>query len=256
MNLHETQALVFSAVQTGEVAKLADFNQLTSALNSDPLRLNIYANNHVYSKLKVLRHLFPASVSLVGDDFFKRLAIDYIDTIPSTSYDIAKVGQEFSAFAGQYTPANAVPYLSSLIAFEWTLETVLNGPSNSSMSVELLLAELQKMGGDVILSLPKGAVLHHAVYNVQQIFDACRPDYSGGFENLVQQGDFYYLLFQENCLARIEEITALQAKFLSCLRAALPLVSVFENLMLETGIENFDAVLPNLCQRACLGLSH
>ncbi|MEX2124931.1 MAG: DNA-binding domain-containing protein [Woeseia sp.] len=81
-------------------------------------RLAIYKNN-VYTQLVgALRDSYPAVHRLVGDEFFRFAATEYVLTHPPRSPRLLGYGDNFPGFLEGFEPAGPVPYLSDVARLE------------------------------------------------------------------------------------------------------------------------------------------
>lgn len=96
--------------------------QLRSLLPADMThvekRFAIYKNN-VYARLvDALRDSFPAVERLVGEDFFRYAAVNYIARTPSRAGPLTAYGQNFPDFLAAFTPVADIPYLGDVAKLE------------------------------------------------------------------------------------------------------------------------------------------
>lgn len=80
--------------------------------------LLIYRNNIRSSLSRALGEIFPVVKALVGEDFFKRLALDYFHGHPPSSPIIARYGDALPTFLADYAPARSLPYLACVARLE------------------------------------------------------------------------------------------------------------------------------------------
>lgn len=87
-------------------------------------RISIYKNN-VYSRfIDALIETFPATVRLVGEEFFRYAAADYIAKTPPMVATLLAYGQGFPQFLEDFPAALTVPYLADVARLEFLyLET-------------------------------------------------------------------------------------------------------------------------------------
>ncbi|MCF6343747.1 MAG: DNA-binding domain-containing protein [Devosiaceae bacterium] len=81
-------------------------------------RFAVYRNNVIVGLIAALKSNFPICFALVGDEFFKALAIDFIRKDPPTSPMLFEYGDEFALFISQYSPADQLPYLADIARLE------------------------------------------------------------------------------------------------------------------------------------------
>src|SRR5579859_1495097 len=81
-------------------------------------RLAIYRNNTRAGLVDPLASTFPVVKQLVGEEFFARLAGDFILAHPPTRPELLTYGQDFPAFIARYRAAASVPYLADMARLE------------------------------------------------------------------------------------------------------------------------------------------
>lgn len=85
-------------------------------------RFAVYRNNVVVGLVEALQANFPATCSIVGEEFFRAMARDYVALEPPTSPILLDYGAGFPNFIGRFEPAEPLPYLSDVARIEraWT----------------------------------------------------------------------------------------------------------------------------------------
>lgn len=81
-------------------------------------RFAIYKNN-VYARLvDALRDAFPAVVRLVGEEFFRYAAVQYITRTPANAGPLMGYGDGFPDFLAAFAPAADIAYLADVARLE------------------------------------------------------------------------------------------------------------------------------------------
>lgn len=110
--------------QTVFVSALLDPSQpcpgeLQAWNRSDPnQRFAVYRNNVIASLIDALAATFPVCCQLVGEDFFRAMAREFVVAQPPRSQILTFYGREFPAFIETFTPAASVPYLADVARLE------------------------------------------------------------------------------------------------------------------------------------------
>ena len=81
-------------------------------------RFAVYRNNVVVGLIEALRASFPATRSIVGEEFFWAMARDYVFLEPPTSPVLFHYGDRFPDFIAQFEPAGTLPYLADVARIE------------------------------------------------------------------------------------------------------------------------------------------
>ena len=86
---------------------------------SDPARrFNVYRNNVMVSLSQALASAFPVTCELVGEQFFRAMARQYVRTSPPASPALLEYGDGFADFIAGFPPASGLPYLADVARLE------------------------------------------------------------------------------------------------------------------------------------------
>jgi hypothetical protein len=134
------------AADNGCEAVIVPSRSLTSAE-----RLSIYHNAYFARLLECVRSIYPMLSKTVGEEAFDALAMGYLESHPSRSYTLDRLGDHFALYlsktrpdldeAGQ--PTEQWPdFLMDLARLEWAIGEVFDGQGTegqATLSSELLL---------------------------------------------------------------------------------------------------------------------
>ncbi len=81
--------------------------------------IEIYRRNMLANLGNALEATFPVVLRLVGDDFFREAARQFVRAHPSRSGDLNEYGEDFAPFLGAYPHAQSLPYLADVARLEW-----------------------------------------------------------------------------------------------------------------------------------------
>lgn len=123
--LNEFAEMVFSDYQFPELIKPGQ-------------NIFVHRNNITSSLVRTLQDSYPLVVKLVGENFFRTTAENYILQYPSRSSNLHEYGEYFSDFLAEYPPAMNLIYLSEVAKFEWICHCIYFAADHSSMDMKLL----------------------------------------------------------------------------------------------------------------------
>jgi hypothetical protein len=103
-------------------------------------RLRIHRNNTILGLADPLAATFPVVKTLVGDEFFERMAHDFIRACPPKRPELLLYGQELPGFTAAYAPAAAVPYLADMARLELALAVAENAADRDPLDPAALQA--------------------------------------------------------------------------------------------------------------------
>jgi hypothetical protein len=82
-------------------------------------RFGVYRNNVTVSLIDAVADTFPVVQQLVGADFFRAMAGEFVRKSPPTSPVLAWYGETFADFVAAFPPASGVPYLADVARLEY-----------------------------------------------------------------------------------------------------------------------------------------
>jgi hypothetical protein len=103
---------------------------LIAAGRADPhRRLRIYENNTRASLTATLIAVFPVTVRLVDERFFRYAASEFIKINPPTEPRLVRYGAEFPNFLRTFDGLADMPFVAETARLEWAIAEALDAPS-------------------------------------------------------------------------------------------------------------------------------
>jgi hypothetical protein len=99
-------------------------------------RLDIYRNNLQQGFIKALAIGFPVIERLVGADYFRQLALEFLRAHPSASGNLHHIGEPFAPFLRAKFGGTQYAYFRDVAALEWAHQEALVAADAIPMSVE------------------------------------------------------------------------------------------------------------------------
>lgn len=99
-------------------------------------RLGIYSSAYRLRLLEALDTDYPGLRALAGDDEFEKLGYAYIESHPSTYFNMRWYGGEMSEFLKNTSPYDRHPVLSEMAAFEWAQALAFDAPNEPVLTIE------------------------------------------------------------------------------------------------------------------------
>lgn len=124
-NLRDLQRQ-FSAALLQDASGLVD--QIGSPQGPADELLAIYRNNLFVSLRESLETVFPVTLALVGDHFFKHMARRYTRNVPLGEGSVRHYGKGFADFLRRQSDAAGLPYLPDVARLEWVRQQVAESP--------------------------------------------------------------------------------------------------------------------------------
>lgn len=121
---------------------------------SDPaVRLAVYRNNVISSLVDALADNCPVVRALVGDDFFRAMAAQFVRRSPPRSPVLALYGEAFPDFIAGFEPAASLPYLADMARLELARQRALHAADATALSAEAAQHTLARADAPGQLSL-------------------------------------------------------------------------------------------------------
>jgi hypothetical protein len=140
-------------------------------------RLNIYRNNLRENFLKVLELEFPVVQRLVGADYFRQTAWQFLLHAPSHSGDLFHCGHAFPEYLRQQFAASDYAYLPDVAALEWAYQEAIVAADDQQIFDLGALAKLNHDSYDRLRLHPHPALgLVRSQYPIVGIWAANQPD--------------------------------------------------------------------------------
>jgi hypothetical protein len=115
--LHDLQARFRDAVFGRDDARVAD--AIAAGAPGPAARLAVYRRNAFGNLAGALEAIYPVVYKLVGGDFFRYAAGEFIAHAPSHSGDLNDYGLGFADFLAGFAPAAELVYLPDTARLEW-----------------------------------------------------------------------------------------------------------------------------------------
>ncbi|WP_330083610.1 DNA-binding domain-containing protein [Methylocystis iwaonis] len=109
-------------------------------------RFTVYRNNVFSSLIHALEAQFPVCRRLVGDDFFRGMAQEYIRRSPPASPVLSEYGVSFPDFVAAFDPALELPYLPDVARLEFDIARCGDAEDATPISNE----DLRALSGEQI----------------------------------------------------------------------------------------------------------
>jgi hypothetical protein len=120
-------------------------------------RFDVYRNNIASSLIDALADRFPFARAVVGDDFFRAMARDFVRQSRPSGEVLHEYGDQFPAFMAAFEPATSLPWLAELARLEVLWSQSWGAADAPAMSLE----SLRDIAPDALLAAR--VVVHPAV---------------------------------------------------------------------------------------------
>lgn len=156
-----------------------DRDELIGAVVGDVIpaaaRLRVY-RHHVFDSLAAALGATYATVqALVGEDFFRRLAYDFVAANLPRQPVLSEYGEGFADFIAGHEAARELPYLVDMARLDWALNAAFHAP----LEPRLNAADLARIPPERLLALPlrlaAGATVVCSAWPIDRVWEASQP---------------------------------------------------------------------------------
>ena len=226
LSLPELQARI-AATLFGD-ATASPVTWIRAAGIAPELRLGIYRNNLEEGFAKTLALEFPVMQRLVGEHYFRQLALSFLSRHPSRSGDLHHVGAPFAGFLREQFAGTAYRYFADVAALEWALQECLVAADDEALDPTALQSVPSHAYPRLRFELCRAARLLESAFPIVRIWEANQPgapapeiiDLAGGPE--------FALAHRLSDGARITRLSAGEFALLSTLARAEPLEAALD----------------------------
>lgn len=220
MSAHDEFAAVLLAPTFGCPPGLTTWN------GSDPAkRFAVYRNNVIVSLVDALADSYPVVQALVGEDFFRAMAREFVLQSPPCSPVLAWYGADFSGFVSAFPPAAGLPWLADVARLEWLRVEAWHAADADALpsaALSALLCNVEQLPAARFTLHPALRILRSS-YPVVSIWDAHQSDDPGAALAGIDPGKAEAaLLMRPGLDVEIVPIPCAAADFVACLHQGMP----------------------------------
>lgn len=119
---------------------------------SDPYgRLRVYQNNTRVSLTATLMAVFPVTMRLVDERFFRYVASEFVRRHPPREARLVRYGKEFPDFLRAFDGLEDLPFVADTARLEWAIAEALDAPVRPSCPISALDGATEETTPELIL---------------------------------------------------------------------------------------------------------
>lgn len=138
--------------------------------------ISIYHNNVMSTLIHTLQTTFPLIQKLVGTDFFRMTAKEFIRHYPSRSPNLHEYGNYFSDFLASYAPVHHLIYLAEVAQFEWLCHQINLAPDHARFDLKTLSNVAPNHYHELHFILHPASHLQRFHYPILEMIDLCNQE--------------------------------------------------------------------------------
>ncbi len=214
--LHELQRSLISAIVAGDntpVCIARDYGAYDAGV-----ALDIYRNNYRGNLHDALAGAYPVIKRLVGDDFFRYMARDFIAHHPSVSGNLHHYGEQLGDFLQGYPAATSLPYLPDIARLEWAVHRSYFAPDSSILSLSRLASVTPEQFAALHFQLATSSHLLASTYPIVAIWQAHQQAEVHALDSVTSQVLSYAWVTRYADVVQVIELAADQAVWLQALQ--------------------------------------
>jgi hypothetical protein len=164
-------------------------------------RLDIYRNNLREGFTKALAIGFPVIERLVGVEYFRALALDFLHAHPSRAGNLHHIGAPFPAYLRERFADTEYSYLGDVAALEWAHEEAILAADAAPIAASVLAAVEPARYEELLFQLHPACGLVRSPFPIVRIWRANQPDSSADETiDLGSGGDSVLVLRTPECI--------------------------------------------------------
>lgn len=186
-------------------------------------RFAIYRNNVITSLVEALRQTYPVVQDLVGEDFFRAMAVIFVREFPPTSPVLAYYGRGLADFVESFEPAKSLPYLPDVARMEFArlcAYHAADAESLTTLGAEFSQASEEELGRAAIAFHPSAHLLR-SPFAVGSLWAAHNG--IGAIEDIDIDTHEAVLITRVDMEVAVVLISACDAEFVAALMSGAPL---------------------------------
>jgi hypothetical protein len=187
----------------------------TSPHYSVAIGLEVYRNNYRGNLHDALAGAYPVIGQLVGEDFLRMLARNFISQHGSCSANLFDYGAELGDFLDHYEPARSLPYLPDVARLEWACHRAYFATDAEALD----LARLSQIAPDdyanLLLHVHPACRIVASTFPIVAIWQAHQ---GGGFEIDWASGGETALISRRDDAVTVRELNEDEAHWLKAVK--------------------------------------
>jgi len=181
---------------------------------SATVTIEVYRNNYRGNLHDTLAGAYPVIEQLVGMDFFRLLARQFIAQYPSHSGNLHHYGAEMSDFVAAFEPAQGLVYLPDVAALEWACHCAYFADDATTLDIDKLAQIHPEQYPELILHTHPACHLVRSNYPIAAIWYAHQPGATCDFHIDLDSGSSNALVSRKDDGVLVSELSAANADWL------------------------------------------
>jgi len=226
--------------------EFAELMNTDESQNSDIItpaaHMKIYKNNMIASLQQTLQETYKMIVQLVGEDFFRLAAREYIHRYPSLSGNLHDYGEYFSDFLEEFFPVRNLPYLPEVAKFEWTAHLLHYANGGGELDPKSMESLSPDQFHELHFNLHPASALIQFQYPILRIIDLCKGEMDE--EINLDEGGVNLLIIRRELEIMLVPLALSEFTFLSALNKNASLGDALDETLVIDPEFKLDEIFP------------
>ena len=175
-------------------------------------RIDIYRTNVRTLHVSVLMNVFPVCEKILGENYFKQIAIKYVKENPSYSYDLNHYGDRFPHYLqqliGQRLELAEYQYLGDLAQLEWQIQEVYFSADKVKLNMPILQKKSAEKAGEMVFTLQSCVSILDSNYPIAELWYMHQSDESIQKETIIDDEHQYLCVYREQYQVLLKKINS------------------------------------------------
>ena len=216
LKLHEIQQQFMQGLYDPNAVTAAEFIQPSSKQSASE-RLQSYRHSLIGHLSQVLSEIYPVCLRLLGQTFFERLSLRYINEHPSKSLNVNDYGEQFAEFIQAFPPLIDYAYIADVARLEWHWHRAFHGEDQAPLNIEALNQLDKNAIQNLHFRLPAASALLESAYPIQAIWAANQAEHSEVAPVDLDQGGVKLFVWRQGLDMRIDLLSDEEWWFLNAI---------------------------------------
>lgn len=190
--------------------------------------VEVYRNNYRGNLHDALAGAYPVTKQLVGDGFFRMMALRFIEGQPSHSANLHHYGAELADFVASFEPARELVYLPDVATLEWACHTAYFAADETAFDLARLAQFPPEQHPFLILRVHPAVHIFRSRYPVNAIWQAHQPGADSDFHIDLGSGNCSMMVFRKDGAVQVAELPEAETDWLQRIQAGVALGNATE----------------------------
>ncbi len=214
--------------------------------------LAVYRNNYFGNLHDTLAYAYPVIEQLVGKEFFRLLARQFVRLHPSASGNLHHYGAQMAGFIAAFEPAQSLVYLSDVAALEWACHRAYFAGDEATLDVSRLSKVPVENYADLVLHTHPACHVVRSRFPITAIWNAHQPGANDDFHINLESGPSNALVSRQHKTVIVSEMAEAEATWLQSVRSGASLGNATAAALERDPDFDLHAALKNLVERGIL----